>query len=136
MRSCSWDRGCTVHVIERPVNAANVRVGTLTGCTNATSCEGDDCLGDNRLVDAATGMEGGTLMNECFVVDTGSSLHHCPGNTVTLTGRGQIAFTETVAFDRPAGQRGPITGGTGEFLGAAGVVTSPGLADFVITITR
>ena len=104
MRSCSWDRGCTVHVIERPANAADVRVGTLTGCTNATSCEGDDCLGDNRLVDAATGMEGGTLMNECFVVDTGSSLHHCPGNT--------------------------------EGRGTAGVVTSPGLADFVITITR
>jgi hypothetical protein len=126
----------TIHVIEHPINSTTVRVGSLTGCTNTTSCQGDFYLGDNPLFDAATGTEVGTLKYECFVIDTGSSLYHCPGNTVTLTGRGQIVFTETVDFDRPAGERGPVTGGTDEFLGATGVVTSPGLEDFVVTITR
>ena len=88
-----------IHVLEQVDNDTEVKVGSLTGCTNTTSCQGDY-------------------------------------STITLTGRGQIVFTETVDFDHPAGERGPITGGTGEFLGATGVVTSPGLADFVIEITK
>jgi hypothetical protein len=125
-----------IHVLEQVVNDTEVKVGSLTGCTNTTSCQGDYYLGDHPLVDPTTHTQVGTLKYECFVIDTGSSVYHCPGATITLTGRGQITFTETVDFSSAAGERGPITGGTGEFLGATGVVTSPGLADFVIEINR
>jgi hypothetical protein len=126
----------TIHVLEQVINSSEVKVGSLTGCTNTTSCQGDYYLGDNPLVDPITHTQVGTLKYECFVSDTGTMLYHCPGSTITLTGRGQIVFTETVDFDHPAGERGPITGGTEEFVGATGVVTSPGLSDFVITITK
>lgn len=125
-----------IHVLENPLDWAEVNVGTLTGCTNATTCQGDYYLGDHPLVDASTHDVVGTLKFECFVMDTGSSVYHCPGSTITLTGRGQITFTETVDFDHPAGERGPITGGTGEFLGVTGAVTSASLGDFTISITR
>jgi hypothetical protein len=52
---------------------------------------------------------------ECFLVDVGSTLYHCPGVTITLTGRGQIVFTEV----------GEVT---------ARVLSSGG--DFVITLTK
>jgi hypothetical protein len=60
--------------------------------------------------------------------------------TITLTGRGQIVFTEVIEHE--AGKPptiAPITGGTGEFLGATGTVTAKVLAgngDFVITTTE
>jgi hypothetical protein len=79
-----------------------------------------------------------------FLVDASDSLYHSPGNTITLTGRGQIVFSETLHDDgsgRPA--TGAIIGGTGEFLGATGFVISRSLStggdfggDFVITITN
>jgi hypothetical protein len=126
----------TIHVVEQLTNDTEVKVGSLTGCTNATTCQGDYYLGDHPLVDVSTHDVVGTLKFECFVMDTGSSVYHCPGSTITLTGRGQITFTETVDFDHPAGERGPITGGTGAFLGVTGAVTSAGLGDFTISITR
>lgn len=133
----------TIHVLEPATNVTEVSVGSLTGCTSTTGCQGDYVLGDDPLLDATTREEVGRLLFECFRVDTGSSLFHCPGNTITLTGRGQIVFTENVHFAPSyAPEDWPITGGTGEFLGATGFVTSPANStytaggDFVITITR
>jgi hypothetical protein len=60
---------------------------------------------------------------------------------MTLTGRGQIVFDETVYIGGPWYPKPwPIIGGTGEFLGATGSVASPKdstwpYGDFVITIT-
>ena len=133
----------TIHVLEPARNVTEVLVGSLTGCTSTTGCQGDYVLGNDPLLDATTREEVGSLLFECFRVDTGSSLFHCPGNTITLTGRGQIVFTEKVHFAPGyAREDWPITGGTGEFLGATGFVTSPADStyaeggDFVITITR
>ena len=126
----------TIHVIEQPTNFTFVQVGTLAKCNKTTGCQGDYVVGDDPLVDAATRAEVGTLAFECFRIDTGAGLFHCPGNMITLTGRGQIVFAETVDFNAAAGLRGPITGGSGEFLGATGVVTSGGRDDFVITMTN
>jgi hypothetical protein len=133
----------TIHVLEPAKNVTQVSVGSLTGCTSTKGCQGDYVLGDDPLLDATTKQEVGRLLFECFRVDTGSSLFHCPGNTITLTGRGQIVYTEDVHF--AAGytlDQWPITGGTGEFVGATGFVTSPADStytdggDFVITIAR
>jgi hypothetical protein len=100
-----------------------------------------DLVGDDPLLDPSTKEEVGRLLFECFRVDTGSSLFHCPGNTIVLTGRGRIVYTEDVHF--AAGYTSdpwPITGGTGEFVDATGTVTSPADStytdggDFVIAI--
>jgi len=132
----------TIHVLEPARNVTQVSVGSLTGCTSQTACQGDYVLGDDPLIDATTGQEVGSLLFECFRVDTPSSLFHCPGNTITLTGRGQIDYVEDVHFAPGyAQEQWPITGGTGEFLGATGFVTSPADStyteggDFVITYT-
>jgi hypothetical protein len=130
----------TIHLILRPSNDTQVSVGSLSGCTNTTSCQGDYRIGDDPLFDATTGEEVGTLVYVEFVVKTGDSLFHSPGNTITLTGRGQIVFSETLYDDgsgRPA--TGAILAGTGEFLGATGSITSkslPGSGDFVVTLTN
>jgi hypothetical protein len=133
----------TIHVLEPASNVTVVSVGSLTGCTSTTGCQGDYVLGDDPLIDPTTKREVGRLLFECFRVDTGSSLFHCPGNTITLTGRGQIVYTEDVHFVAGyAPDAWPITGGTGDFLGAIGFVTSPADSkytdggDFVITIIR
>lgn len=133
----------TIHVLEPARNVTDVSVGTLTGCTDTTGCQGDYVLGDDPLIDATTKEEVGSLLFECFRVDVGSTLFHCPGNTITLTGRGTIVYTEDVHFASGyAPNVWPITGGTGEFLGVTGTVTSPadstytGGGDFVITITK
>ncbi len=133
----------TIHVLEPARNVTQVSVGSLTGCTSTAGCQGDYVLGDDPLLDATTRQEVGRLLFECFRVDTGSSLFHCPGNTVSLTGRGQLVFTEDVHFAASYAQDSwPITGGTGEFLGATGSVVSSADStyaeggDFVITITR
>jgi hypothetical protein len=131
----------TIHVLEPARNVTEVSVGSLTGCTDATGCQGDYVLGNDPLLDASTKEEVGSLAFECFRVDAGSSLFHCPGNTITLTGRGKIIYAEDVHF-APGYPPGvwPITGGTDEFLGATGTVTSPADStyteggDFVITI--
>ena len=133
-------RAQTIHLTLRPSHDTQVSVGSLTGCTNTASCQGDYRIGDDPVFDAATGKEVGTLVYVEFVVLTGDQLYHSPANTITLTGRGQIVFTETLYDDgsgRPA--TGAIIGGTGEFLGVTGTVVSTslqGTGDFVITITE
>lgn len=130
----------TIHLIEHPTNVNSVSVGSLTGCTNTTSCQGDYLIGVNPISDAETRAEVGTITFECFFIDTGTLLLHCPGITITLVDRGKIVFNEIVDLAgevRPA--NGTITGGTGEFLGVTGTVTSRKLAstsDFVITLTK
>ena len=69
-----------------------------------------------------------------------STLYHCPGVTITLTGRGEIVFTEMIEHEpgKPPAIA-PITGGTGEFLGATGTVTATVTGDggdFLVTLTR
>ena len=136
----------TIHVLEDPIEFTTVPVGSLTGC-GKTSCHGDQLIGRSRMLDAATRKEIGTFLVDCFLVDPGQNLYHCPANTITLTGRGQIVFTETLLFRKATREEWarwapwPIIGGTGEFLGATGDVDSPAdstwsYGDFVITITR
>ncbi len=92
------------------------------------------------LFDAATGRQVGTFAYECFLVDVLSTLYNYPGVTITLTGRGQIVFTDVIEHE--AGKPpavAPISGGTGEFRGATGEVTArvlPDGGDLVITITK
>lgn len=129
----------TIHLIDYPTNGTDISVGSLTGCKDST-CQGDYIIGYDPVVDALTGKTVGTLAYECFLVDPGSTLYHCPGNTFTLTGRGQIVFTEVILHEVGGPPTiAPITGGTDEFLGATGTVTSKKVSaggDFVITITR
>jgi hypothetical protein len=94
------------------------------------------------MLDAATRKVVGSFLVSCFLVDPAQSLYTCPANTVTLTGRGQIVFTETLRFAPGASQElWPIIGGTGEFLGATGTIDGPKdttwpYADLVITYTK
>jgi hypothetical protein len=70
------------------------------------------------MTDAATGKVVGTLAYECFVVDAERGLFHCPSDTLDLTGRGRIVFTESVYIgkkDVPPSWPWPIIRGTGEF---------------------
>jgi hypothetical protein len=133
------DRAQTIHLILHPYSDTDVSVRSQTGC-NTEYCQGDYRLGDDPLFDAATGKQVGTLAYVEFVVTTVDPLWLSPANTITLEGRGQIVFSEALHDDgsgRPA--TGAITGGTGEFLGATGYITSRsrgGSGDFVVTITR
>jgi hypothetical protein len=127
----------TIHLILRPVNDT---IGSLKSCSTETSCQGDFMVGYDPLIDPTTGEVVGALAYECFLVDPGSTLYHCPGNTITLEGRGQVVFTELIqhAPGKPP-SIAPITGGSGEFRGATGTVTAKVLADggdFVITINN
>jgi hypothetical protein len=128
----------TIHLIDYPTSGTEVSVGSHSGCSD-TLCQGDYIIGYDPVRDAVTGKEVGTLAYECFLVDPGSTLYHCPGNTFTLTGRGQIVFAEVIQHEVGGPPTtGPITGGTGEFLGATGFVVSQKISnggDFVITIT-
>lgn len=130
----------TIHLILHPSRDTEVSVGSLRGCTDTAPCQGDYRIGDDPLFDAATGTEVGTLVYVEFAVVTGTSLFYSPADTITLTGRGQIVFTETI-YDDGSGRSvtGAIIGGTDEFLGATGYVIStslPNNGDFVITITN
>ena len=138
----------TIHVLEEPGEFTFGHVGSLTGC-RAGDCQGDTMIGRSRVLDAATRKAVGSFLVDCFLVDPGQKLYHCPANTIALTGRGQIVFAETLLWGGGgAGQDTwatwapwPIIGGTGEFLGATGTVDSPAdstwsAGDFVITITR
>jgi hypothetical protein len=138
----------TIHVLEDPGEFTFGHVGSLTGC-KAGDCQGDTMIGRSSLLDAATQKVVGAFLVDCFLVDPGQRLYHCPANTITLTGRGQIVFTETLLWGGGgAGQDTwstwapwPIIGGTGEFLGATGVVDSPAdstwsAGDFVITFNE
>jgi hypothetical protein len=129
-----------IHLTEQPTSGAGVSVGSLSGCA-AVGCLGDYIVGLDPVVDAATGKVAGELAYECFLVDTTSHQYHCPGTTIDLTGRGQIAFTDYF-FAGGNGQAvtAPITGGTGEFLGATGSIVIkqlPGpVGDYVITFVN
>jgi hypothetical protein len=132
----------TIHVLEVDTNVTLVKVGSLTGCTTEV-CEGDYYVGDNSLVDAQTRKLVGNFLFECFVVDVASGLYHCPSNTMVLTGRGRIVITEDVYIGNRSATPGPwpIIGGTGEFLGVTGMMTSPPNStapsgDFIVTYTR
>ena len=123
----------TIHLILHPVNDTG---GSPPGCSGP--CHGDFMAGYDPLFDADTGKEVGTFAYECFLVDVASFRYHCPGVTITLTGRGLIVFTELIEHEtgKPPAVS-PITGGTGEFLGATGTVTAKVLSsegDFVIEI--
>jgi len=138
----------TIHVLEDPGEFTFGHVGSLTGC-KAGDCQGDTMIGRSRMLDATTRQTVGSFLVDCFLIDPAQKLYHCPANAITLTGRGQIVFTETLLWGGGgAGQDiwatwapWPIIGGTGEFLGATGVVDSPAdstwsAGDFVITFTR
>ena len=132
----------TIHVLEIDTNVTLVRVGPVTGCTTEV-CEGDYYIGDNELVDAQTSERVGNFLFECFMVDVASGLYHCPSNTMVLTGRGRIVITEDVYIGNRSAIPGPwpIIGGTGEFLGITGTMTSPPNStapsgDFIVTYTR
>jgi hypothetical protein len=140
-----------VHVLENPLDWAEVRVGSLSGCKD-TYCLGDYEIGSSSLIDAVTKKPVGTLLTECFLVDAHSGLYHCPATTLVLTGRGQIVFTEDPYLgpkfcpacfppEPPNTVDYPVIGGSGEFLGATGDVTSPAdstwqYGDFVVTLTK
>lgn len=138
----------TIHVLEDPGKFTFGHVGSLTGC-KVRNCQGDTMIGRSRMLDATTRKVVGAFLVDCVLVDPRQTLYHCPANTITLTGRGQIVFTETLLWG--GGGPGqdtwstwapwPIIGGTGEFLGATGTVDSPAdstwsAGDFVITITE
>jgi len=131
----------TIHVLEDPVDFSHVKVGSLTGCS-ATDCQGDTLIGHSKMLDATTRKVVGTFLVTCFLVDPAQSLYSCPANTITLTDRGQIVFTETLRFVAGASQElWPIIGGTGAFLGATGTIDGPDdttwpYADLVITYTK
>ena len=132
----------TIHVIEHPTSVTYVRVGSISDCADPT-CLGDYYAGMSSMSDATTNEVVGTFVFECFVVDVASGLFHCPSDMLDLTGRGQIVYTESVYIGNKAAPAGPwpIIGGTGEFLGVTGTVSSPkdstaSDGDFVITITR
>ena len=130
----------TIHLVEHPTNTNSVSVGSLTGCTNATSCRGDYLLGQNPMFDPAANKQVGTITFECFFFDEGDLMIHCPGVTISLDNRGQIVSNTIVDLAGEARpENGTIIGGTGEFLGASGTVTSRKVgstSDFVITITK
>lgn len=142
------NQGQSIHVLEDPGQFTFGHVGSLTGC-KAEDCQGDTMMGRSRMLDAATHKIVGAFLVDCVLIDPGQKLYHCPANTITLTGRGQIVFTETLLWG--GGGPGqdtwatwtpwPIIGGTGEFLGAAGTVDSPtdsawSAGDFVIAFAR
>jgi hypothetical protein len=128
----------TLHVLEDPIAFTVVQVA---GCTSTAGCEGDQLNGRSWMLDATTRSVVGTFVVRCVLIEPDQNLYHCPANTVTLNGRGDIVFDETVSLDgHPFPEPWPIISGTGEFLGATGSVESPDdstwtYGDFVITIT-
>lgn len=138
----------TIHLLEEPGEFTFGHVGALTRCGTG-DCQGDTMIGRSRMLDAATHKVAGAFLVDCVLIDPGQKLYHCPANTISMTGRGQIVFTESLLWGGSgAGQDTwatwapwPIIGGTGEFLGAVGVIDSPAdsawsAGDFVITINR
>ena len=109
---------------------------------SAVGCKGDQLIGTSRMIDADSRVNVGSFAVTCILMDPGQNLYHCPANAITLTGRGELVFDETVYIGNKGAPAGPwpIISGTGEFLGATGSVASPAdstwaYGDFVITIT-
>jgi hypothetical protein len=131
-------RAQTIHVLEDPIVFQDVQIA---GCASTVGCKGDQLKGRSWMLDATTRAVVGTFVVRCVLIDPDQNLYHCPANTVTLTGRGDIVFDETVSLDgHPFPEPWPIISGTGEFLDATGSVESPDdstwtYGDFVITIT-
>lgn len=141
----------TIHVLEDPRDWAEVKVGSLSGCKDAY-CLGDYIVGSSTMLDAVTRAGVGTLATECFIVNAGTGRYHCPATTIVLTGRGTIVFTEDPYLglkfcpgcfpqEPPNTVDYPVIGGSGEFVGVTGEVTSPAdstwqYGDFVITLTK
>jgi hypothetical protein len=131
-------RAQTIHVLEEPLSFHTVAAG---GCTSTAGCKGDQLIGSSRMVDADTHVDVGSFLVKCVLLDPAKNRYHCPANSITLTGRGQIVFDETFNLGGPWDPvPWPIISGTGEFLGATGSVTSPKdstwpYGDFVISIT-
>ena len=129
----------TIHVLEDPLDFRTVPVA---GCASAVGCKGDKLIGTSRLLDADTRAVVGSFAVRCELIDPAQNRFHCPANAMTLTGRGDIVFDETVSIGNKGAPAGPwpIIDGTGEFAGATGSVSSPAdstwsYGDFVITIT-
>jgi hypothetical protein len=129
----------TIHVIEDSINVSYVPVGALESptCSNPAGCQGDYVVWDDPLYDATTHAQVGMIRGECYVIDTAGVLLHCPGVTLSLTGRGDIM--DTGLFDVTGKTEiGAITGGTGRFSGATGTVAGRAIDathnDFVIDL--
>jgi hypothetical protein len=127
----------TIHVIEEFIDGANI---PIRGCTTTGGCVGDQLKGRSYTLDAATDENVGELIFKCIMTDPSRNLYDC-AIAITLTGRGQIVYDETVVIggNGPQGPW-PIISGTGEFLGATGSVSIPadstcGCGNFVIAIT-
>jgi hypothetical protein len=130
-----------IHVLEDPVDFAKIPVPTGGDC-KTQPCIGEQLVGHSRLLDAATKEVIGTFLVDCELIDPAASLYLCPDNVLNLTGRGQITYVQIFRFVHGAVQDAyPITGGTGEFLGAVGTVTeAPNstypYADFLINLSK
>jgi hypothetical protein len=112
----------TIHVFEDPIAFATVPVA---GCTTTKGCVGQQLNGHSGMLDWATHADVGTLTAKCVMTDPSRNLYDC-AITIKLTGRGQIAFDESVVIggNGPQGPW-PILSGTGEFLEATGSVGIP-----------
>lgn len=130
-------RAQTLHVLEDPIAFHTVAVA---GCTSAAGCEGEQLIGRSRMLDADTFEVVGDFDVKCVLLDPSKNSYHCPANTITLFGRGDIVFDETFNLGGPWNPvPWPIISGTGEFLEATGSVASPEdstwpRGDFVIAI--
>jgi hypothetical protein len=127
----------TIHVFEDPIAFATVPVA---GCTDTRGCVGDQLNGHSGMLDWATHADVGTLTAKCVMTDPSRNLYDC-AITITLTGRGQVVFDESVVISGN-GPQGPwpILSGSGEFLEATGSVGIPAdstchCGNFVIAIT-
>jgi hypothetical protein len=112
-------------LILHPSSDTEISVRSQTGC-NTEYCQGDYRLGDDPLFDAATGKQVGTLVYVEFVVTTADPLWLSPANTITLEGRGQIAFSEALQTMAPGGLRRERSVGAPASSSAQGAMSSAG----------
>lgn len=125
----------TIHLSLHPINDT---VGSLAGCSNPGSCQGDFW---SATTHCSTSRPASRSERSRRVLPRRCRKHPVRLSrrvTITLTGRGQIVFTEVIQHEpgKPPAVA-PITGGTGELLGVTGEVTArvlSGRGDFVVTI--
>jgi hypothetical protein len=116
-------RTTSIHVIEHAINVSYVPVGSLSGCTSKTGCQGDYTVFDDPLFAAGSQQQVGHIAGQCFLVNVSTALFQCPGVLFEITGRGTISSNG--AFDGSGKNRttfATIDGGTGDFVGAEGTV--------------